>query len=346
MEARERPRAPRSEPRVRYVAYGLAIDAGFPIPRLLPRTERDAADVTIELVSRGSRAAPDPSSDTPWYKSAGPDDGSGVVILRTAEGRYRMRFADGTECLVDPAGRSVEAILPSGTSPADLAIYLTGPVMGFVLRLRGRLALHASVVVLDGEAVAFVGPPGCGKSSIAAALVLRGASLLAEDIAALDFDGGRPAVLPGHPHIGLWPDSVAALFGAPDALPPLAMGWDKRSYDVRLAGRFVHRPVPLAAVHLLATSAEAAVPLVRAVPAREAVMRLVANVYGNLILHEALRVVELDAAQSMTAALPVRELVRGEGAIDPSAVWDVVAADRSRARGATGPIPSSDVQHC
>lgn len=46
----------------------------------------------------------------------------------------------------------------------------------------GRLQLHASTVVINQKAVAFLGPSGVGKSSHALALMALGAQLLADDI--------------------------------------------------------------------------------------------------------------------------------------------------------------------
>ncbi|MEJ6638968.1 MAG: HPr kinase/phosphatase C-terminal domain-containing protein [Octadecabacter sp.] len=50
----------------------------------------------------------------------------------------------------------------------------------------GRLQLHASTVVVNGKAVAFVGPSGSGKSSHALMCMARGAQLLADDITWLE----------------------------------------------------------------------------------------------------------------------------------------------------------------
>lgn len=46
----------------------------------------------------------------------------------------------------------------------------------------GRVQLHASTIVIDNKAVAFVGPAGSGKSTMALAGMSRGAHLLADDI--------------------------------------------------------------------------------------------------------------------------------------------------------------------
>ncbi len=46
----------------------------------------------------------------------------------------------------------------------------------------GRLQLHASTVVIGGNAVAITGPSGSGKSAMAFKLMSLGATLLADDI--------------------------------------------------------------------------------------------------------------------------------------------------------------------
>jgi len=53
----------------------------------------------------------------------------------------------------------------------------------------GRLQLHASTVVINGNAVAFTGPAGSGKSGHALACLARGAVLLADDITWLEATG-------------------------------------------------------------------------------------------------------------------------------------------------------------
>ena len=57
--------------------------------------------------------------------------------------------------------------------------------------------LHASGVVLGGRAALFAGPPGAGKSSLAAALLRRGAPLLSDDTVALELRDGALIAHPG-----------------------------------------------------------------------------------------------------------------------------------------------------
>lgn len=51
--------------------------------------------------------------------------------------------------------------------------------------------LNVSAVAIDGRALAIEGPPGSGKSSLALALIDRGAGLIGDDGVALAFKGSH-----------------------------------------------------------------------------------------------------------------------------------------------------------
>jgi hypothetical protein len=110
--------------------------------------------------------------------------------------------------LSSPLGRYIVSPDGSGVvccaSPAlwDVQRMLIGQVLPLVAALRGLDVLHASAVAVDGGAggdggaVAFTGPPGAGKSTLAVNLALRGAALLADDVIALRRIGERLRVEP------------------------------------------------------------------------------------------------------------------------------------------------------
>ena len=52
-----------------------------------------------------------------------------------------------------------------------------------------HLVFQASAVVIDGKALAITGPPGSGKSSLALALIDRGAGLIGDDAVTLTRSG-------------------------------------------------------------------------------------------------------------------------------------------------------------
>jgi hypothetical protein len=107
--------------------------------------------------------------------------------LLHAPGFGRILIApDGTELICDPEPGSSQwsALLPAQALP-------------LAATLQGLEVLHASGVVLGGRAALFAGPPGAGKSSLAAALLRRGAPLLSDDTVALELRDGALIAHPG-----------------------------------------------------------------------------------------------------------------------------------------------------
>ncbi len=151
------------------------------------------------------------------------------LALEYANGyAFQLSYSDGAQFFVDGGGTRIWGICPPPLTIEDLATYLVGPVMGFVLRRRGVTPLHASAVCIGGLAAVISGPAAAGKSTTAAALALRGAPALCEDIAALEERRGQFYVQPGYPRVCLWPDAVEKLFGSQDALPNLTPTWEKK----------------------------------------------------------------------------------------------------------------------
>lgn len=122
-------------------------------------------------------------------------DGSTLVLsvdfapaagyLLCAPGLARILVTpDGAELLCDPEPHS-----------AEWATLLTAQALPLAATLRGLEVLHASGVVpatgaLAGRAVLISGPQGAGKSSLAAALLRRGAALLSDDTVAVEMLDG------------------------------------------------------------------------------------------------------------------------------------------------------------
>ena len=107
--------------------------------------------------------------------------------LLHAPGFARILIAlDGTEVICDPEDGS-----------SEWTALLTAQALPLAATLRGFEVLHASGVVLRGRAALFTGPPGAGKSSLAAALLRHGATLLSDDTVALEQCGPELLAHPG-----------------------------------------------------------------------------------------------------------------------------------------------------
>ncbi len=173
-----------------YRAYGLTLGSDTPVSALRPEpSEHDRYDIVVSL-----------GPETDWVREARrlpsrlehprpgeiERDDSPFTLTSYGAGEF-FELAYGHEALffVDGAAKRVWGTCPPPLTNEDLATYLLGPVMGFVLRRRSILALHASAVCIGGQAVALCGESQAGKSVTAAALALRGIPVLCEDITPL-----------------------------------------------------------------------------------------------------------------------------------------------------------------
>jgi hypothetical protein len=234
------------------------------------------------------------------------------MAWKLADGAYfRLLYSDGTEFVVDRSGTRVWANWPEPLTAEDMATYLLGPVLGFVLRLRGVTCLHASLVAVGERAIALLGPPGSGKSTTTAAFATQGYPVLADDMAPLQDQGDTFLVQPTYPRLRLWPDAVRLLYGSPEALPCLTPSWDKRYVDLTQNGyRFQQKPLPLAAIYFLGEpSADPAAPFIETVPVRTGLITLVTNAYTTHLLDKAMRAREFELLSRVVAGVPVRRVM-------------------------------------
>lgn len=313
--------------------YGLGIDSEVPLPGLSLHPEPQSIDVRIRLKD-GSAFLPKGLTPSAGLIYASPNlDARGnpnLTVARLPDNRYiGFLYDDGAQFAVDTTGREVLADWPDTLTLEDACTYLLGPVLAFVLRLRGVTCLHASAVALEDRAVALFGLAGAGKSTTAAAFSLRGFPVLSDDVAVLADRGDRFLVQPGYPRVNLWPDSVRALFGAEDALPRITPTWDKRYLALDGNGRrFQSSPLPLGAIYILEERASGlSNPVIEEVVGGEALMTLVANTYVNYLLDRDMRAREFDVLSRLLAGVPVR---RVRPAADPSKVFalcECIAAD-------------------
>jgi hypothetical protein len=297
-----------------YSIYGLNVASDLPLAGV-PTVRAPYPDVVfaMEPVYRRTTATAAPH-ETCWYQSDWIDEttgGPGLTIYRSA-GAFRIVYSDGVEFLIDGDGRRIVGCAPSGANLADVACYLTGPVLGFVLRLLGVVALHASAIAVGPHAVLLVGDARSGKSTTAAVLATMGYKVITEDVAALSLQGGTLTVRPGCAEVALRPDAVESVFGSADALPKFSDTWDKRRLDLLEIDAFATESIPVGGVYMLTNTGEFPnAPCIAPMPARDAMVELLANVYANRLFHDELRLRELDTLQYVVNNVPVKVAVTG-----------------------------------
>jgi hypothetical protein len=248
-------------------------------------------------------------------------------------------YSDGTQFAVERQGREILASWPENFTLEDACTYLLGPVLGFVLRLRGVTCLHASAVAVGDYAVALAGAPGVGKSTTAAAFARCGFLVLSDDIVALTEGREHFIVELGYPRLNLWPDSVGALFGSEDSLPRITPSWDKRFMSLDQNGHvFASNPLPLGAIYFLGAREEAlTAPVIEEVAGSEAVVALVANTYANHLLDRDMRSREFDALSRAIARVPIRRVRPPAESAALFGLCEAIATDAERLFTSQGP---------
>jgi hypothetical protein len=296
---------------MRHSIYGLSIKSDLPLPGVPESPSAEEPDVHVIL-----GRLPHGMSGTDAHTCVFPKSGVRVDAERPAlkvrrfleSGDFWLTYEDGAEFVVDRFGIQVWACWPESLTLDDVCTYLLGPVIGFVLRLRGVTCLHASAVEVDGQGLAILGPPGAGKSTLAAGFANAGFAVLSDDVAPVLNRRGGFAVQPGYPRLRLWPDSVQALYGSVDLLPRITPTWDKRHLDLTdCRYRFLDRPAPLSAVYVLDERTDGA-PVIEAMRPRDAVLALVANTYANYLLDADMRAQEFGELQTLATLVPLRRV--------------------------------------
>lgn len=270
-----------------------------------------------------ARALSHPAVLLPTGRAPAPAAGQFTLAARSRD-CFELKYADGTRFLVDRAATQVWGQSGPGLTHEDALVYLLGPVMGFVLRRRNCLALHASAVAIGNSAIAIVGPAGSGKSTTAAALALRGRPVLCEDVCRLDGNQQGFRVYPGYPRVCLWPDSVGFLYPSSDALPLIVKGWEKRYLPLDgTKGMFAHAFLPLGGIYLLAARHDKISSIdIQPMTPRETALKLVENTYMNWLIDRERRAAEFDAISRLVLAV---ECFRVTPSSDPARLGELAA---------------------
>ncbi len=164
---------------------------------------------------------------------------AGYLIWGPTYGRHVLS-ADGGRALCTPGGCAEDA----------WQRLLIAQVLPFAALLHGLEIFHASAVVVDGSAVAFVGPSGAGKTSVALELCRLGAGFLADDVLALERVGEELLGHPGTPVAGLDHAEAERLEKAGEQVrEEVVAATNARERLVRLPG--AGAPAPLGALFFL-----------------------------------------------------------------------------------------------
>jgi hypothetical protein len=232
-----------------YSLYGLKLASDFPFANRLVNTTGEP-DLTFRLVDAPPVGGWE--EDTPAYASSPELDGAEESLLYVyRRGSYHiLRITGVVDYYIAPESIACYLLDPAYEHLAE--IHLLGIAFSLWLELRGIPALHASAVVIEEGAVAFLATNRGGKSSLAAILMQAGYPLLTDDILPLEQRGEMFLGRPGYPQMRMWPDQASRFLGRYEDLGVVHPAYSKRRVPVGEdgLGTFHSEPVPLTCFYL------------------------------------------------------------------------------------------------
>lgn len=224
-----------------YSAFGGRVCSDVFLPEL-PSTDAGAADWTLHHTEQ---RPPQPRGQLLGASAKG---GCEVALWRTYSG-YRLRHTCVGEFDISRDGASITCWRDKNVSDVQVQNDVVGRILPLVFHVQGALCLHASAVVVDGNAIAFAADPRLGKSTLAYALVRAGALLGSDDVVVVQTHP-RVVMRRGVEHLRLRADVTERLACEEVSRRSALDGKDVVQFSE--VSRVAEREVPLAAIYLLA----------------------------------------------------------------------------------------------
>jgi hypothetical protein len=315
--------------RYRYGVYGMVVSSDTPLD--LP-SDAHGGVARVECVS-----APDIAFLAATENVGGEGDTESwyrCVVLR--DGSTYVRWRTIGEFLVAADGRRIMFRRFDRASLESFQVYLLGQALSFALVRQGFEPLHATAVVVDRHAVAFLGSNAFGKSSLAASFLEAGARLLTDDLLILSESGNRVLAYPGPPRLKLFP-KIARRFLGQDATNRVHMNPDTDKLILPIGEhRRQGRPVALEAIYALAAPRDACrTPCVRVenLSPREAFLELLKGTFNRRLTNQPRLARQFDFAARLTDLVAVKKLTYPRAIDRLPEVREAVRADLARDTG-------------
>lgn len=205
----------------RHYRFGQSCVASHvPLPVLPMATADDTTKADITLEAAPAQTSLEPVTD--WLHHWPAHDGTTTLSLATHGNGYRLRFPGLCDFLIDTDAVRIQIQAMQALNPNTLEHLIVDQLLPRVLSHRGELVAHASVMRIDGRAIAFLGHSGWGKSTLASLLHSAGYRLLSDDCALLIATTGSVNAVPTYPSLRLFNDSIGHTLGDGAFTSPVA----------------------------------------------------------------------------------------------------------------------------
>jgi hypothetical protein len=234
-------------------------------------------------------------------------DATVTVRLHRSGDAWHLIYDDTGRFDIDRSGSAILWRAPDGASKDAARLDIMGRVLATAMHAAGDACFHASAVAMGGEAIAFLGAKGFGKSTLAWAMVRAGARLITDDTLRLQLEEG-PLAHPGVHELRLRPDAATRLPPDPREARPVG---DRLVIDALELDRLQSETVPVGALYLLSPVNDlpgSAAARVSALPAVPSALSLVRHAKIAPLLTGREAVALLDRVVALARRTPVRLL--------------------------------------
>lgn len=321
--------------RYRYSVYGIGVasDAPLALPAYTTYCLGDVECVTAPAAASLAElhgAGPDAQARG-WYHHASFADGSTYV-----------RWDEIGEFVVAADGRRITFRQLNASSLESFQVYMLGQALSFALVKQCFEPLHATAVVVDGQAVAFLGSNGFGKSSLAACFLEAGHEMLTDDLLILWPSPEGVLAYPGPPRIKLFRGVARRFLG--QAGHRGGMNEDTDKLIVPIGGdRWCSRPVTLKAIYTLAAPRDACRRIdvsVESLSAREVFVELVKGTFNRRLVSRQRLERQFGFVGALTELVPMRKLIYPRVIDRLPEVRTILLADLDRVAGFATAAPA------
>ncbi len=197
-----------SAERRKHGLFGLTLASDFPFES---RLGRGRGEPDLSFSSLGDPPADEPLAEPVYESSLRDESGNSLVRLYRLPDGELLRFGDALDFYL--GRRRIDYRLRDPGWAEAIEVRFLGTVLSYWLERLEVCVLHASAVVADGRALAFMANNRGGKSALAAAMMSAGAPLLTDDVLPVEPRGGEIVARSGYPQMRMWPDALSH-FGA------------------------------------------------------------------------------------------------------------------------------------
>jgi len=294
--------------RYRYRIANLVLSSNIVLPEL-PQANGTQAQYSFELLT----SADFPNHRVEWFHQwyvpfddeHGEEDQPWLQFGHCCGG-YCLRFPAMSEFIVSRDLSQIQCWSAPDTPKVTVRHLLLDQVIPLVLSRTEPLVLHASGVLTEFGAIAFVGRTGEGKSTLAASFARNGFPMLSDDCLVLRFDRQCWTATATYPGVRLWSSTLDAVLHRDTPTRETAHYTRKRRVNNSEIVPHISSPAALRALFLLCCC-EGEPSIMRHRPA-PATMTLIAYAFNLDITDSAFLRQQFETVSDIAAKVPVFEL--------------------------------------